>query len=294
MILFPILASLLSIVCAFVFIYFVKQFPTGSGAQIEIWNAIKSGSRAYLKRQNSTVAVVAIVIGAVLWWWFGSEIALGFFVGAVASTLAGYLGMMTAVDTNVRTTEAAKTGLSKAFRVAFLGGSVTGFLVVGLGLQFSQLTQTAVPVAVIARRTLGPLLIVVGLLMLGLFKSRLSFGGRLSAWLQGKVGQRRGLIPAYLLGVAFAFTFCPTMFWLFFGLTIPLAVASPGGLFFPGLFAVGTALPVLGLAALLASGTANPRQFVKRFKAADIWLQRAVGVVFILIGLNEIVLYWLL
>ncbi|MBI2640489.1 MAG: sodium-translocating pyrophosphatase [Candidatus Sungbacteria bacterium] len=145
MILFPIISSLISIIFALVLIYFIKKYPTGSGKQIEIWQAIKDGSQAYLKRQNYTVAVVAIAVAALLWYFFKSQIAVGFIVGAVASTLAGYLGMMTAVDANVRTAEAAKSGLPKAFRVAFLGGSVTGFLVVGLGLfsvsVFYYLTQ---------------------------------------------------------------------------------------------------------------------------------------------------------
>lgn len=180
---------------------------------------------------------------------------------------------------------------------AFIAGKVTvylliGSVVVGLGLQFSQLVQTAVPVALIARRALGPLLILMGLLLLGLFSARLSVGGRLSAWLESKARERQGVLPAYLMGAAFSFTFCPTLFWLFFGLTIPLAIASPGGMVFPGVFAVGTAVPVLILATLLASGSVNVRQAVKRFKAADVWLQRVVGIVFILIGLNEIVLYW--
>jgi K(+)-stimulated pyrophosphate-energized sodium pump len=134
MILFPIVSSLISIVFALVLIYFIKKYPTGSGKQIEIWEAIKDGSRAYLKRQNYTVGAVAIIVAAILMFLFESRVAVGFLVGAFASALAGYFGMMTAVDTNVRTTEAAKSGISRAFRVAFLGGSVTGFLVVGLGL----------------------------------------------------------------------------------------------------------------------------------------------------------------
>lgn len=182
---------------------------------------------------------------------------------------------------------------------AFIMGKVTVYLliggsVIGLGLQIGQLTQTAVPVAVVARRALGPLLIVVGLLMLGLFHPRLSVGGRFSIWLEAKARERQGLLPAYLMGAAFSFTFCPTLFWLFFGLTIPLAIASPGGLLFPGVFAAGTAVPVLILAALLTSGFVNVRQLVKRFKAADVWLQRVVGIVFILIGVNEVILYWLI
>jgi len=134
MLLFAIIAAFVSIVFAITLIYFVKKYPTGSGKQVEIWQAIKQGSRAYLKRQNYTVSMVAIVVAILLAFAFNMTTAIGFLIGAGASTLAGYLGMMTAVDANIRTTEAAKSGLARAFRVAFLGGSVTGFLVVGLGL----------------------------------------------------------------------------------------------------------------------------------------------------------------
>src|SRR3989338_6160025 len=135
MILFPILTSFASIVFALVVVYFVKKFPVGEGKQIEIWQAIKEGSEAYLKRKNKPVAAVALPIAAVIWYAFGWHTAFGFLIGALASSLAGYFGMKTAVDANVRTTEAAKNGgLQRAFRVAFLGGSVTGFLVVGFGL----------------------------------------------------------------------------------------------------------------------------------------------------------------
>jgi len=134
MILFPIFTSVLSITFAAVLIYFIKKFPTGEGKQIEVWSAIKEGSRAYMRRQNLTVGAVAIVASVLIWYFFGAKTTAGFLLGAFASALAGYLGMTTAVDTNVRTTEAAKIGLAKAFRVAFLGGSVTGFLVAGLSL----------------------------------------------------------------------------------------------------------------------------------------------------------------
>lgn len=101
---------------------------------LAIQSAIREGSKSYLRRQNKTVAMVALVIAIVLYFAMDWKTSLGFVLGAFASALAGYLGMMTAVDTNARTTEAAKSGIAKAFRVAFLGGSVTGFLVVGLGL----------------------------------------------------------------------------------------------------------------------------------------------------------------
>ncbi len=182
--------------------------------------------------------------------------------------------------------------------IAFVAGKVTvyallGGLVVALGLQIGQISETAIPVVVVARRALGPLLILVGLLMLGILTSRLSVGERLSNWLYQKAGRRQGAIPAYLMGVAFAFTFCPTLFWLFFGLTVPLAIASPGGILFPGFFALGTTLPVLVLA-VVASRFVNLGQLVKRLKTTSHWVQRFAGIVLLLVGIHEIILYWLI
>lgn len=181
--------------------------------------------------------------------------------------------------------------------LAFVLGKVTVYLLVGavfvlLSLQLNQIVETVVPVVVVARRALGPLLIVVGLFMLGVIRLSGELGGRFSSWLEEKVGQRRGLLPAYLLGVAFSFTFCPTLFWLFFGLTIPLAIASPGGVLLPGVFAIGAVLPVLVLVAVLDTSSGSFGSFIKRFKSISSRLQRVVGVVFIVIGIHEIILYW--
>ncbi|MBI2036838.1 MAG: sodium/proton-translocating pyrophosphatase, partial [Candidatus Liptonbacteria bacterium] len=112
----------------------IARQPDGDEKMRSVAAAIREGSRAYLKRQYTYVAVVAAILAAILWFFFGFTLALGFLVGASASALAGYLGMMTSVLSNVRVAEAAKKGLAPAFKLAFLGGSVTGFLVVGLGL----------------------------------------------------------------------------------------------------------------------------------------------------------------
>ena len=112
----------------------ISKASPGSAAMREISKAIEDGSRAYLKRQYRSVAWVAAVLVILIYAFFGWITALGFLIGAVASALAGFLGMMTAVFSNSRVAEAAKRGLEPAFQLAFLGGSVTGFLVVGLGL----------------------------------------------------------------------------------------------------------------------------------------------------------------
>lgn len=181
--------------------------------------------------------------------------------------------------------------------LAYLAGKATVYLVVGgiivlLGLQISQISRSAIPVILVTRKLLGPLLIIVGLFLLGVFNMRFSLGDQLSAWIDAKFGRQAGVVPSYLMGVAFSFTFCPTLFWLFFGLTIPLALTSPGGLIFPGVFALGTTLPLLFFAGLIATGAGNLRGIVQGAKRLDVWAQRAVGVVFVLIGLNEILLYW--
>ncbi|MBI3589639.1 MAG: sodium-translocating pyrophosphatase [Candidatus Liptonbacteria bacterium] len=123
-----------SIVFGLILMKFIKKYPEGDAKMLEIKKAIKEGSKSYLKRQNTTVFYVAVGVAILIAYFISKQAALGFALGAFASALAGYLGMMTAVDANSRTAEAAKKGLAPAFRVAFLGGSVTGFLVVGLGL----------------------------------------------------------------------------------------------------------------------------------------------------------------
>ena len=130
----PFAASLVSIIFAFYLRTRIMQMSRGGGKMVDIANAIKEGSRAYLKRQNTTVAWVALAIMILLWWFLGWVTALGFAIGSLASALSGWIGMMTAVEANVRTAEAARTGLKAAFKTAFLGGAVTGFLVAGLAL----------------------------------------------------------------------------------------------------------------------------------------------------------------
>ena len=128
------LPALLAIIYAVVLVNWINKLPTGNERMQAIAKAIQEGAKAYLARQYRTIAYVAIVVFAVLWIFINLKTGLGFLVGAVLSGIAGYLGMTISVRANVRTAEAAKKGLSDAFDVAVKGGSITGLLVVGLGL----------------------------------------------------------------------------------------------------------------------------------------------------------------
>jgi len=133
-------SSLVSIVYAVISAYLVMSKDEGTQRMKDIAKAIQEGAYAFLAREYKYIAIVAIVIFVILWALgsvsshFGLLTALGYLLGAFLSGLAGFIGMVVSVKSNVRTANIAKEGLKKALRLSFTGASVTGFLVTGFGL----------------------------------------------------------------------------------------------------------------------------------------------------------------
>ena len=131
---FGVAGGLAAVGFAVVLIFLVLRQPSGNDLMRQISAAIQEGAAAYLNRQYTVIAIIGVAIAIVIGFFVNWTTAGLYIVGAVLSAAAGYVGMNIAVRANVRTAEAARGGLNKALQVAFRGGAVTGFMVVGLGL----------------------------------------------------------------------------------------------------------------------------------------------------------------
>lgn len=183
--------------------------------------------------------------------------------------------------------------LSGAETAMYILGKVALFSIFGLLFWFfgQQISRDFIPVFASARKLLGPLLVFIGLFLLGWIRLPFHFGTRMSGRLQGIAARAGGKGGAFLMGVSFSIGFCPTMFILFFGSLMPLALQTSYGVVLPSVFALGTAVPFL-LFAGLAVGFGLDRLLIKRAKHWGGWVQKLAGVFFLLLGISDTITYW--
>src|SRR5438046_7475249 len=131
---FGVAGGLAAVAFAIVLIFLVLSQPTGNGRERELAGAAQEGAAAYLNRQYTVIAIIGVLVAIVIGFSISWTTAGLYIVGAVLSAVAGYVGMNISVRANLRTAQAARSGLNTALQVALRGGAVTGFMVVGLGL----------------------------------------------------------------------------------------------------------------------------------------------------------------
>lgn len=178
--------------------------------------------------------------------------------------------------------------------LAYLAGKALTYTILGVAAVVlgRSLNQAAIPIVVVLRKALGPAFLLFGLFMLGVVKLNVNLGGRVAETWRERVGVGRAP-DAFVLGVVLALVFCPTMFWLFFGVLIPLSLTTISGPLLPAAFAAGATLPLLIVSGLLVAGGTTLASIMGGARRLDAIVRPLAGIIFLLVGINEIVLYWL-
>jgi len=136
-------------------------------------------------------------------------------------------------------------------------------------------------------KLLGPLLIIIGLFMLDVIKIKFPGLNGLTSKMEAKT--KWGYLDAILLGMVFALAFCPYSGVLYFGMLIPMTVASASGLYLPIMFALATGIPVIVLAWILAYTISGIGTAYNKIRTFEIWFRRVIAVLFILVGIYYVV-----
>ena len=223
------------------------------------------------------------------------EVLLHLFENAQLPVLSAFLlGLMTAISPCPLATNITAIGfISKDIeskRKVFVSGLVytlgrgIAYTVIGLlfffgasQFEFSGFLQTW------GERILGPLLIIIGLFMLGVLNLSIPGMGSLTEKMENRAN--KGFWGVLLLGIVFALAFCPYSGVLYFGMLIPMTISSASGLYLPMVFAVATGIPVIIFAWLIAFSVGSIGGFYNKMKAFEIWFRRIVAVLFIGVGI---------
>ncbi|HIP49355.1 MAG TPA: sulfite exporter TauE/SafE family protein [Lutibacter sp.] len=213
------------------------------------------------------------------------------------------LGLMTAISpcplaTNITATAYISKNITNKKKVLLSGivyslGRAFSYTTIGLILYLgASKFQIASFLNQNGEKFLGPLLIVIGLLMLNVIK--LNFLGKSS--FQEKFSEKfrdKGLLGSFLIGVIFALAFCPYSGALYFGILIPMTIASVKGLYLPFVFAFGTGLPVIMFTYLLAFATGKIGSFYTKITKIEKGLRFVSGIVFIVVGIYYISIFFI-
>lgn len=209
------------------------------------------------------------------------------------------LGLMTAISpcplaTNITATAYLSRDIADKRRVMLNGlfytlGRMFSYTSIGVILYFgASQFKIARFLQNIGGIWLGIALVVIGVLMLDIIKFNFIGVGKMTSKLEGKE-RKKTYWNAFLMGVLFALAFCPYSGVLYFGVLIPMTIASPSGLLLPPVFAIATGLPVIIIAYLLAYSISNIGKFYSNMQSFQKWFKRIVAGIFIIVGIYYII-----
>lgn len=204
------------------------------------------------------------------------------------------LGLMTAISpcplaTNITAMGYIAKDIQEKRQVFINGliyilGRAFSYTVLGMILYFSA-TEIGLSYffQIWGNRIIGPLILLIGILMLNIIPIRFPAFGRMTE--RFSKGNFNNKWRVFLMGIVFALAFCPYSGVLYFGMLMPLAIASPEGLSLPVIYAIGTGLPVIVFAWILAYAINSVGKAYKRIKIFEIWFRRIIAIMFVCIGL---------
>jgi cytochrome c-type biogenesis protein len=173
-------------------------------------------------------------------------------------------------------------------------GKLTIFLFYGILIVLFKVNiqRASVPYFSLFRKLMGPTIIIIGLYILGVLNLKGSIGNSLIAKVEKFTHKFKIFNSSFIMGLIFSLAFCPTLFWLFFGIIIPLSFKSPFGILYSPIFALGTLIPMLLMLSLIFIGKTNLRSNLKNFNKFQRKIKFLGGFLLIVFGLIDSLIYW--
>lgn len=226
-------------------------------------------------------------------------------MSSVPVVAAFFIGLMTAMSpcplaTNITAIAYVSRKLEDSRHTLLVGllyaaGRTAGYVAIAAAIVYAGLNVQAISFFLqdYGEMILGPLLLVLGILMLDIIDIPLPGGGNHLTTLMETYSEK-GFVGSFILGFLFALSFCPFSAVLFFGMLIPIALKTGDALLIPAVFGIATALPVIVVSVLLARGVGQAARFMQRVQSVEFWVKKGVAVVFIGIGCYLILITWVM
>lgn len=155
-----------------------------------------------------------------------------------------------------------------------------------------NIQSSSIPFFSLFRKLMGPTIVIIGFYILGLFNLKVSIGNSLIANVENFIGKFKIFNPSFIMGMMFSLAFCPTLFWLFFGIIVPLSFKSYLGIAYPSIFALGTLMPMILMLLLIFIGKVNIKSNIKRYNKIQKIMRYFGGLLLIIFGLLDSLIYW--